>query len=354
MLFRLLDQASRNENLSVRTQLAARQWQLRITPNARKVLDLIGDGHIDEARELAQSLPDSELRNDMERAADIMAEGLERLSLDEGSTREFDAAHLQAQTISMKELAARQSGVVDDPAQEQFQQQAHDSPSTLSEPTGAYRSATANRKPSGEVKDPRRLFRFLDKVSDMQKLPIRVRLAATNLQIRMTPKAQRVQALVAEDRLDEARDVASSMPNSSMHSYLDAGIAGRAGYLDNQACMVRQRQARIDAARQEIRQQIKTDTVELARAPERVRVVGSQLEQEVAKLVPESDYLEMGRDMSDDERSGLRKEYVSRKNEAIKEVVRQHIRAQQEREIGTDSQDTSPVPERESDLGPDL
>lgn len=78
------------------------------------------------------------------------------------------------------------------------------------------------------------VFNFLDRIAANKKMPLKLRFFADNLQRKMSPEAQQVDALLSEDRVDEASAIASAMPDSHLSHCLTAGVAGARARLRDQ------------------------------------------------------------------------------------------------------------------------
>lgn len=91
------------------------------------------------------------------------------------------------------------------------------------------------------------VFNFLDRIAANKKMPLKVRFFADNLQRKMTPEAQQVEALLSEDRVDEAAAIASAMPESHLSSCMTFSVAGaRARLRDQQIRAERAAQSQAD------------------------------------------------------------------------------------------------------------
>ncbi|WP_142849489.1 hypothetical protein [Telmatospirillum sp. J64-1] len=70
------------------------------------------------------------------------------------------------------------------------------------------------------------VFNFLDRIAANKSMPLKVRFFASDLQMRMSPEAQKVDALLSEERVSEAAEIASAMPESHLSQSMTFRVAG--------------------------------------------------------------------------------------------------------------------------------
>jgi hypothetical protein len=78
------------------------------------------------------------------------------------------------------------------------------------------------------------IFRFLDRVAASKKMPLKIRFAASDLQMRMSPEGRQIDQLLREDRVDEANAIAEGMPSSYFAKRMEMRVHGTRMRLSDQ------------------------------------------------------------------------------------------------------------------------
>ena len=106
-------------------------------------------------------------------------------------------------------------------------------------------------------------FNFLDRVAESQRMPLKVRFFAHDVQKSISPEAQKIDTLLSENRLDEAEEIASSLPESNFSRVMGARVSGRRMHLHDEKVRAehaaRHRVEETEEARERLRSEMIAD-----------------------------------------------------------------------------------------------